>query len=210
MSSAHNNIILEACVENLQQAKQAQANGAHQIELCAHLELDGLSPSPQLIEKCLQQLNIPIKIMVRPEPGPFLANQTIIKQMIAEIHLARKMGVHGIVFGLLDTNKRLDIANIQKLINEAGELEITIHKAIDESIDIYADLSRLNALNHPVHILTSGGAKTAIQGHQTINEMIRLTKANIQIIAAGKITGENLKTHTDLINTHIFHGKKIV
>ncbi len=210
MPSKSKHIILEACVETLQQAKQAQANGANQIELCANLEQDGLSPSTALIKECLHHLSIPIKIMVRPNPGPFIATENTMDIMLKEIQQANQLGVHGVVFGLLNEHQQLAIEQTKKLIDSAGHLEITIHKAIDETKDIIDSIHQLNALNHPLHILTSGGQKTALEGCETINKMIALSKDKIQIMAAGKITAKNLKAHTNLLNTHLFHGRKIV
>ena len=37
-------ILLEACVETLSEAKNAVKFGANRIELCSHLDLDGLTP----------------------------------------------------------------------------------------------------------------------------------------------------------------------
>lgn len=65
-------LILEACVDSLPQALRAQALGAHRIELCSRLDLDGLSPSPQTILAALSQLKIGVKVMIRPRPGSFI------------------------------------------------------------------------------------------------------------------------------------------
>ena len=64
--------IKEACVENLDQALKAEAKGADRIELCTHLDLEGLTPSRELIVEASQQLNIPLRIMIRPRGGNFL------------------------------------------------------------------------------------------------------------------------------------------
>ena len=37
-------MLVEACVETLEEALQAEKNGAHRIELCSRLDLDGLTP----------------------------------------------------------------------------------------------------------------------------------------------------------------------
>ena len=52
------NIILEACVETYQEAEKAEKNGANRIELCSHLDLDGLTPDKELIQDVVSQLNI--------------------------------------------------------------------------------------------------------------------------------------------------------
>ena len=42
-------IIKEVCVDSLEEALKAEKNGANRIELCGRLDLDGLTPSRDLI-----------------------------------------------------------------------------------------------------------------------------------------------------------------
>ena len=42
-------IIKEVCVDSLEEALKAEKNGANRIELCGRLDLDGLTPSRELI-----------------------------------------------------------------------------------------------------------------------------------------------------------------
>ena len=57
-------MILEACVGNLKDALSAQQKGAHQIELCDRLDLDGNNPSLEMINAVTTALDIPIKVIV--------------------------------------------------------------------------------------------------------------------------------------------------
>ncbi len=43
-------LLLEACVESLNEAILAEKLGAHRLELCSRLDLDGLTPDYNLIE----------------------------------------------------------------------------------------------------------------------------------------------------------------
>jgi len=45
-----NPYLIEACVDNLQDALKAEKGGAHRIELCDKLELEGLTPDFTLIK----------------------------------------------------------------------------------------------------------------------------------------------------------------
>ena len=51
------NIILEACVETYEEAIKAEKNGVHRMELCARLDLDGLTPDKELIQDVVSHLN---------------------------------------------------------------------------------------------------------------------------------------------------------
>ena len=64
--------IREACVESLEQAFIAEKNGANRIELCADLDVEGLTPSRELILSVNSQLNIPVHVLIRPRSGYFV------------------------------------------------------------------------------------------------------------------------------------------
>ena len=54
-------IIKELCVDTYEDATLAESNGADRIELCSRLDLDGLTPSNQLLLRVHSNLKIPIK-----------------------------------------------------------------------------------------------------------------------------------------------------
>jgi copper homeostasis protein len=59
-------------------------------------------------------------------------------------------------------------------------------------------------------VRTSGGAPTAREGAGMLKRMIRLSSDKLTVLAAGKVTRENLPELAGLIPTHEFHGRKIV
>ena len=59
-------LIKESCVETYDEAMNAEIRGADRIELCSRLDLDGLTPSKELVKRLVSDLTIPIKVMVRP------------------------------------------------------------------------------------------------------------------------------------------------
>ena len=67
----NNKIILEACVETVEQAMLAEKCGADRIELCADLEVGGLMPDDSLLMESIKAISIPIMAMVRPRGGKF-------------------------------------------------------------------------------------------------------------------------------------------
>jgi copper homeostasis protein len=200
----------EACVENLDQALQAEAKGADRIELCADLELEGLFPSRKLIIEVSQQLNIPIRIMVRPRGGNFLYTTEEIKIMIASIEFCKAVGVEGVVFGILDSDRKLDLEMIKKLTDIANPLKVVIHKSIDDTVKPLEDLLKLTKIKGITSVLTSGGAQTAFGGKETLKEMLQLCQGGIEIVPAGKITNNNLHIIHEYLGAKAYHGKLIV
>jgi len=204
------NIILEACVETYEEAKEAEKNGAHRIELCSRLDLDGLTPDKELIQDVVSQLNIPVKVMIRPRAEDFMYTPEELSKMEDCILFCKQVGVQGVVFGILDEKNKLDYQQIEMLAELASPLEVTIHKAIDQTADPVASLKALLNIENITSVLTSGGAATAFEGKEVIKKMLLLSQGKINIIAAGRITSHELVEIHNLIGAQEYHGRKIV
>jgi len=203
-------ILLEACVETLEEAILAEKNGAHRIELCARLDLGGITPDKELVQDVVSQLNIPVKVMIRPRAGGFVYSTDELSAMKDDIQFCKQAGVRGVVFGALDKDDHLNLYQIQVLADAASPLEVTIHKAIDLTADPVTSLMELMKLRNITAVLTSGGAATALEGKEIIKKMLQVSDGKIQIIAAGRITNHNLAEIHNLIGAQEYHGRKIV
>jgi copper homeostasis protein len=203
-------LILEACVETLDEALAAQQNGATRIELCADLAQDGLTPEKELTLACLKNLSIPIMAMVRPRGGNFVYSEPELKEMEESIRMFKQLGVAGVVFGLLKEDHTVDLENTRRLAALAKPLEVTFHKAIDYSADPLVSFQQLNEVDGITRVLTSGGAATALEGQHIIRRMNNLPGRKISVIAAGKITALNRDQIAQLTGSKELHGKKIV
>ena len=210
MTTETSSLIFEACVETLEEALLAEKNGAHRIELCSELAADGLTPTEALTMQCLQQLSIPIMAMVRPRGGDFVYSEDEIRQMEKAIDFFKQAGVAGVVFGLLTNQHFIDAANVERLARRARPLEMTFHKAIDFSFDVFKSFQELNSIDGITRVLTSGGRDTAWNGRLIIKSMQELPERKIKIIAAGKITPENRSQIAEFTGVSELHGKRIV
>lgn len=203
-------LILEACVDSLEDALVAQNRGASRIELCSALDQDGLTPSPELTTRCIQNLSIPVMAMVRPRGGNFIYTEDEIQLMEAEIEYFKGSGVAGVVFGLLTDNGAVDVENTRRLAKLASPLEVTFHKAIDYSNDILKSFQELNDIDGITRVLTSGGMDTAWNGRHLLKQMQDLPGRRIKIIAAGKVLPENRTLIAEFTVATELHGKRIV
>ena len=203
-------IIKEACVETFEEAILAEKKGADRVELCSRLDLDGLTPERKVIEKVLDALGIPIKIMIRPRAGNFSYNDQELNRMKEDIFFCKDLNVQGVVFGLLDENKRIDIENMKYLSDTADGLEITFHKAIDQTGIIIDEIDRLLAIESISSILTSGGAFDAQSGSRYLKKLAEKYQDIITIIPAGSITKNNINELHQKIGAKEYHGRKIV
>lgn len=211
--------LIEACISSLSECIAAEKNGADQVELCSRLDLDGLTPDPSLINAALKAVNIPIKVMIRPRSGDFTysdQDKELIKQDIAS---CQQLGVKHFVYGSL-RDGLLDLEDILAVYqniaaNKYPVESFTIHKAIDSSTNPLGDLISLMSTfrdfpDLKLSVLSSGTAKTALEGADLLNEMVRIAGNKLEIIVAGKVTMDNLSEIQSLIPSKAYHGRKIV
>ena len=203
-------MILEACVESYEEAILAQQRGVHRIELCSRLDLDGLTPSPELISQVCRDLTIPVMVMIRPRGGDFVYSDEEVETMLKEIENAKSLGASGIVFGLLTPDNQIDTANCRLLAAAAKPLPVTFHKAIDCLDDPAEGIRGLIKIEGIKRVLTSGGKSTAKEGALKIREMIDLSGDELIILVAGKVTQENINEISKLTGAVEFHGRRIV
>ena len=203
-------IIKEACVEGYQEAMLAEKLGADRLELCSHLDKDGLTPERETILDVLSSISIPIKIMIRPRSGNFVYNKKEIYQMEEEISFCKTNGVKEVVFGVLDTQNRIDMDLVKRLSNISYPMRVTFHKAIDCSANIKEAFEQLIKCKAVTSVLTSGKGKFVLENRTLIKEIIQLYKDKINIILAGGITNDNLDKIHKTFHCIEYHGKKIV
>lgn len=204
------NIFKEACVETLSECVLAEERGANRLELCSALEHGGLTPSMGLVNEVLAKVNIPIKVMVRSRKGDFVYNEAEIEAMEKSIVAFKKTGVHGIVFGFLTPENRIDIETTKRLTQLAKPLNVCFHKAIDEVGDMLEAVEQLCNIPGVDAILTSGGKATAMQGQDTLRQMIKVANRRLKIVVAGKVLDSNIQELHQLIGAEEYHGRRIV
>lgn len=203
------NIILEACVETFEQCVNAEKQGAGRLELCDRLDLGGTTPPEELIKRVKAAVNIPIRVMIRPRGGNFTYTPEELDEMRQSILMCRRIGVDGIVLGILTGDNHLDIDTMKPLIELAKPLNVVIHKAIDDTENPLAEMDRLQQIDGVDAILTSGKMATALEGAPLLRKMVANQK-HIRIIAAGKVTNQNIDDVKAAIGASQYHGKKIV
>lgn len=203
-------MIKEACVESLSEARLAQEKGADRIELCDDLANDGLSPRFSLMKKACTQLDIPVMVMARPRAGNFVYTDDELVQTKIAINLAKEAGAAGVVIGLLTKDNQIDEEHTRMLAEYAHPLPVTFHKAIDEMENPVEGVKVLKTIPGITRILTSGGKPTALEGQETIRQMIAEAEGKITMLVAGKVLDSNVEEIQKLTGTTELHGRRIV
>ena len=169
---------LEACVTNLEQALLAESRGAHRVELCVNLETGGMTPGFALAKNVCEQVQIPIRIMIRETAVGFEADEETMSGMIESIEILKALNPDGFVFGVMK-HHRINRDVMQVLLQHAYPKPVTLHKAMDQSYDLANDLGWLNQFPQIDTILTSGGAERALDGMERILWMKNIFKGKL-------------------------------
>lgn len=183
-------ILLEACVETLPGALAAAEGGAGRVELCVSLEVGGLTPPEALMAECVRRLSIPVFVLARPVPGPFVLSASELSLLLGDIRMAADRGAAGVVAGALTRAGAIDERALEAIVAAAGTLPVTFHRAFDAAADQLSAVEVL-ARNGVARVLTSGGAATAAKGAGRIRALVERAAGRIGILAGGSIRAHN-------------------
>ena len=130
--------------------------------------------------------------------------------METEIDSLKKLPITGIVLGVLQDDRSINLEAVQRLSERADPLPVTFHKAIDETRDPLQEMKKLSRIQNIQSILSSGGAQNDETGAKMLKTMQQEFKSRFRMIAAGSITSENLLSLHHKIGFPEYHGRKIV
>jgi len=183
-------MLLEICANSYQSAKNAQEAGAHRIELCQELSVGGITPSYGLLKEVIEDLNIPIFVLIRPRGGNFVYSDAEFDIMKRDIQLCKDLECQGIVSGVLNADKTIDINRTKELVELSKPLQFTFHRAFDEVANPKKALEQLIAFGVE-RILTSGQENSAEKGLELLQVLNKISKNRITILAASGINSDN-------------------
>lgn len=199
-------IVVEAGVETLREALDAQAGGAHRIELCADLDADGLTPPDDLLVTCVNQVALPVFVMIRPRAGSFVFTAEEVDVMRRQAKQARTLGARGLVAGALDDRGHIATTVVAALVREAHGLPVTFHRAFDLLADMDAVVDELASLG-VARVLTSGGAPTALAGVDVLARLVRRAGDRLVVVAGGGVRAHNVRDIVARTGVREVHGR---
>lgn len=189
-------MILEVCVDSLAGLEAALAGGAGRLEVCSRLDLDGLTPTTELLERALsaaRPLSVPVHAMVRSRANTrFTPDAREFAELATDLLRVKEQGADGAVFGILTPDGRVDRERTQDLVWRARPLAVTFHRAFDRVKDPRRELEVLIEIGVE-RVLTSGGAPNALAGLATLAELARQSAGRITILPGGGVRPENAR-----------------
>ena len=197
--------LLEVAANSLASALAAQAGGAGRIELCTALELGGLTPSHGEIALVREQVRLPLYVLIRPRAGDFLYSEPELATMRRDIEACAALGCDGVVFGALDADGGIDRKACSELAAAAGRMGITFHRAFDLVHDPARALEDVIALGAE-RVLTSGGARSALEGANRIREHVAQAKGRLIVMPGAGIAPSNIARVAALTGASELHA----
>ena len=195
---------LEVCCTDLQSVRAAKEGGAHRVELCQALELDGLTPTAEMTESAVG-MGIPVHVLIRPREGSFVYSEDEVLCMQRDIRQARCLGANGVVIGALRPDGSIDKKTVRRLADEAKGLSITFHRAFDVCTNPFEALEQVISLGCH-RLLTSGQAPTAEQGIPLLRKLIEQAAGRIIIMPGAGVNPQNAHRILSETGAHEIHG----
>jgi len=184
-------LILEVCVESAESAIAAEAGGADRVELCDNLMEGGTTPSAGMVALTMDRVGLDVLMMIRPRGGDFLYTDLECDIMHKDIEVAKSLGVHGVVFGLLTPSGKVDQRRTARLIEAARPLQVTFHRAFDMTVDPFEALADLISLGVN-RILTSGQEPSAVEGISLLARLVERANGRTILLAGCGIDESNI------------------
>lgn len=211
------NLFLEACCTSLEEVRLAEAGGASRIELCEDLSCGGITPSTGLLRKVLCGTRLPVNVLVRPampsvrpglpfdDPSQYVYSAKNAELMLAQIASCHEAGAEGIVAGALIPDGSIDLELTKRIVDAAGPLPVTFHKAFDACSRPFEALEQIISAGC-ARILTSGCAPTALEGAELIAKLVRQAGNRIVIMPGGHIRPGNISRISEITKALEYHA----
>lgn len=198
------NFVLECCVDSVDSAVNAAKGGAVRLELCGNLIIGGTTPSPSLFKEIRKYTDIPVNVLIRPRFGDFCYNSHEIEIMRDEIEIFREMGANAAVIGVLKPDGTLDRDAMENLMEVAGDMKITLHRAFDVCRDPFRTMEEAISLGINT-ILTSGQKNSCLAGEELLKELVEKAQDRIEILVGAGVDAAAIRQLAPKTHARSFH-----
>lgn len=199
--------ILEVCAGDIGSVMAAAEGGAQRVELCAALALGGVTPSEGFVRAAAAQIGVKCHVLIRPREGDFVYTRYEAEIMLDDIDMAARCGATGVVIGALTPDNRIDADICGTLIERAKEagLSVTFHRAFDCVANPLEALETVISMGAD-RLLTSGLARTAMEGADMLHRLNLHARGRISLIAAAGVNSANAAQVLRLSSCHEIHA----
>ncbi len=184
-------VLIEVAIESVADACAAHAGGADRLELCAALDLGGLTPSLGAYLEVRAAVVLPVVVMVRPRPGDFVTDDDEARVMARDIEQFLPHHPAGFVFGSLNPDGRVNVDQCRRLVAAAAGVPCVFHRAFDRCPVPAAAVDTLRDLGF-VRLLTSGREDTALHGAKAIAATVAHAAGRVEVLPCGRVRADSV------------------
>jgi len=185
-------ILLEIATFSLQGAIDAAIAGAHRIELCENAGAGGTTPSFGMLKQAPKQVSIPIFPIIRPRGGDFIYSNAEFQIICDDVICCRELGYPGIVVGMLTEHGQVNKKQLEKVMELAGPMEVTFHRAFDRTAEPLTALEEIIDAGCQ-RILTSGQYPSCVNGLELIKTLVQQANQRIIIMPGSGLNSSNVR-----------------
>ena len=182
---------VELCAASLESIQLAKELNFDRIELCQTLEQGGITPSPGLIDYAVAY-GIETHVLIRPRPGGFQYNWDEVEIMLRDILECKSMEAKGVVVGALDEFGLIDEKAVGLMVEKAGDMDVTFHRAFDDTYNFEKSIDTLVKLGVK-RILSSGLGSNVELGMENLKAMMEYADGRIEIMPGGGVNASNIQ-----------------
>ena len=188
--------ILEVIVCSEADAAAAVEGGADRLEVISRYEVGGLTPPVELVQAIAATVRVPLRVMVRQSESFVVRDRTEIEALWAAARAFGKIGVDGIVIGLLRESpegKCIDHELLSRVLACAPGVKATFHRAFEELTDPLAAIAELKRHSQIDRILTSGGKNLWTNKLDRLTAWQRAASPEIERVIVGGVDAEVIR-----------------
>lgn len=118
-------------VENEKEAQLVEGSGAHRLDLVSAMSEGGLTPSYGAIRRVVENVDIPVQVMIRNHGHSFEYREEDLEIMKEDLMITNQLGANRIVFGCLNEDHTIDEKMLEEVLKLADGIDFTFHRAFD-------------------------------------------------------------------------------
>ena len=194
---------LELCAASIEAIDFAKELVFDRIELCQNLEQGGMTPSPGFIDYALSK-DVETHVLIRPRSGGFRYTQEEIDMVLHDVEHCRRMGVHGVVVGILDESDQICKQSLAAITAVSGNMDVTFHRAFDDTYEFNKSLDILIDAGVK-RVLSAGFARNVDVGMTVLKRMNEYANGRIEIMTGGGVNASNIQRIKEEVQPAAIH-----
>ncbi|MGI8960164.1 MAG: copper homeostasis protein CutC [Bryobacteraceae bacterium] len=186
-------------VTSLDEAIEAELAGADRLELVCSLESGGFTPPLMLVQKVIERVSIPVRVMLRENASMSIGDEAELDTLRYSATRFADLPIDGLVLGFTNDDS-VDLSATKELLSEAPNHRVTFHRAFDHVRNPLCALQELKQFPQIDRILTSGGKGSWIKRKRRLLEWQRAAAPEMKIIVAAGLCAANLAATSEDFN----------